>query len=735
MSTDNKEDKFTIDRRQFFSSTGAGAVGVIVLPEVFAADSTMPSAVQQTERVRTSSAATVLANERVAFTFDPKSKALKQILHKTLKRTLEVPKSAAAPVRIWLGTSSQPDQTGAVISQNTQDLTAQRSFEYPGGVGAEFTWLDLKDVDGHETGVYIHQFCTLDDGSEFLRLRTRVVNRGDFLITGLLLGLPDLAFGAAAEAETLTAPTGSMGKMWANPRVSLATTPQIFSIPPTAPGSLVCGWLDLSAPGFGFGVGYLNRRGMDMVGEARFDDGRAALGWRLFRYQGSWAFMEKINGPLQIYPLQRGEEFSSDDWFLGFHQGDWHETASFYRKEYERTFAGDFLDWERTSPAVRNADLIINTTAAWGVMAADKKKYDLTKGEVRSRFLDIPGKVKKMVEAVGVRPANSLVVMLGQATHWGIYKLPDYFPVSKEAGGPADFKEMIRQLRQDIGIAGTHFYAHATFNHQQAENYVAEADTGWDANLYSNYDHLGRIACMDSKGWWELWKNKIIPGFVESGASGIEFDEGFGHHFICSQPGHLHSSSAESILTAQLRGSLRIFRECRRAFGSEGYLESEGGSDVGARHFDLWEAGGKAPLEVVRYTHPDKMIALFANDAEDFNRAFIYGLVVLYHVDRFTSEVAGALGKYAALRRQLREQRAPGYPHGFRDDRGLKLSTPGVLAKVFSDSRGITVAAYAKEPARAELAVDGRLLGHPKIGVRRQVLKLAKQQAGYFIIE
>ena len=70
-----------------------------------------------------------------------------------------------------------------------------------------------------------------------------------------------------------------------------------------------------------------------------------------------------------------------------------------------------------------------------------------------------------------------------------------------------------------------------------------------------------------------------------------------------AQGRHLHGTSAESILTAQSRGALRIFRECRRAF-SEGYLESEGGSDVGARYFDLWEAGGKSPFEIVRYITP-----------------------------------------------------------------------------------------------------------------------------------
>jgi hypothetical protein len=443
--------------------------------------------------------------------------------------------------------------------------------------------------------------------------------------------------------------------------------------------------------------------------------------------------MDKINGPLQVYPLRPGEEFTTDEWFLGLHSGDWHQTAAFYRKQYERIFEGDFLDWGRTSRAVRNADLILNSTAAWGVLGADKKKHDLSRGVIKARFSEIPDRVRKIVTEIGVRPANVLLVMLGQATHWGIYKLPDYFPINAEAGGPDEFREMIRSLRQDIGIAGTHFYAHATFNHPQADNYVAGADTGWDANLYSNFDHLGRIACMDSEVWWRLWRDKIIPGFVEAGASGIEFDEGFGHHFICSNPEHRHGSASMSILTAQPRGALRIFRQCRKAFGEEGYLESEGGSDVGARHFDLWEAGAKGTFEVVRYTHPDKMIAIFVADVEDICRAFVYGMVVLRHIDNFTPEIAGALARHVELRRELRSKGAPGYPHGFRDDRGLTQSDPKALIKTFADDRGITIVCYSKEPVMVQIAIDGRELGHPRIQVRRHSIKLEALAPQYVV--
>ncbi len=565
-----------------------------------------------------------------------------------------------------------------------------------------------------------------------MRVRNHIVNGGDYLITGMLLGIEGVSLGDDPSGEVFTAPTGSMGRHWVNPRGNLKKA-EVFSIPPTAPASLVCGWLDFAGSAFGFGLGYLNRRGMDMIGEAAFDASGASLHWRMFRYQGGWAFMEKINGPLQVYPLRPGEEFSTDEWFLGLHSGDWHETAAFYRNRYERIFEGDFLNWGKTSRAVRNADLILNSTAAWGVLGADKKKYDLSKGVVKARFSEIPDRVQRIVAEVGVEPANVLLVMLGQATHWGIYELPDYFPVNAEAGGPDAFKEMIRRLRREIGISGTHFYAHATFNHPQADNYVPEADTGWDANLYSNFDHLGRIACTDCEEWWQLWKEKIIPGFAEAGASGIEFDEGFGHHFICSKPQHRHGSASVSILTAQPRGALRIFRQCRKAFGEEGYLESEGGSDVGARYIDLWETGGKGTFEVVRYTHPDKMIALFVDDAEDICRAFVYGMLVLRHIDSITPEIRGALARYVELRRELRSKGAPGYPHGFRDDRGLSRSNQQALVKLFADDRGITVACYSKEAATVQISIDGRALGQPRIKVKRHSIKLSPLEPRYVV--
>lgn len=744
-----RTNESSVHRRQFLARTLAGGAGIITLPTVLSGSlKTITTPGKGAESyIRTTPKGVLLGNGRVEFVFDSRSGAITRIVHKTSGRSVDMLDSAAAPVKIWVsasesvegraeGSAERPDETQVRISQGAQKVDACKRFSYPEGSGVEFHWENLLTTDGRSTIVSVRQRYELDNHSEFLRASTDLVNGGDLLVTGLFLGFESLNLGGDPSHEVLTVPNGQMGKKWHNPRLPLAKAPLVFCIPPTVPGGLVCTWIDLGGPDSGLGIGYLNRRGMDMLGEVAYDSHGASLGWRMFRLEGGWTFMtgEKLIDPRQVYPLRPGEGFSTDDWFLGFHAGDWHETALFYRNEYERVFQGDFLPWEKVSPTARNADLILDVTAAWGFVDSKAKGYVPDKGEIKNHFSEVPQKVQEAVSDSGAKPENVLMVMLGQGPHWGIYELPDYFPANQEAGGQAAFKEMIHRLRSDIGIAGTHFYTHMVFDHPKAANYIPEADTGWNEDLYFNFDAMGNVACLDCQPWFELWKNKIIPEFVESGASGIEVDEGFGHHLTCRKPNHLHGDGAESILTAQTRGALRIYRQCREAFGEQGYLECEGGSDVYARLVDIWEAGGKGQFEIVRFTHPDKLIVLFVSDPESVCLAFLYGMLVIHNIPT-PDKIKGVLKQFIALRREIREKRSPGYPHGFRDDRGLIVVGSGVSAKVFSDHRGITVAYYSKEAASAEISVDGRALGHPRMGVRKHAVKLTAGQMGYFTVE
>jgi len=74
------------------------------------------------------------------------------------------------------------------------------------------------------------------------------------------------------------------------------------------------------------------------------------------------------------------------------------------------------------------------------------------------------------------------------------------------------------------------------------------------------------------------------------------------------------------------------------------------------------------------------------------------------------------------------------YPHCFRDNIGLRSLPPGLIAKTYADSRGITVTYYAKEQVTGELEVDGSTLGHPQMGVRRHSIDLKLLEAGYVVL-
>ena len=568
-------------------------------------------------------------------------------------------------------------------------------------------------------------------------------------MTGLLVGVEGMVLSSDPTTERLISGDVS-GKPISNPRSNLpsgsAFVPypagrRSFSIPPTVPTSLLVNWMDFSAPGIGVGTGYLNAQEMDMVGDVRAQAEGLNLGWRFFRLEGTRGFMWGINGPQQIYALAPGEQFTSDEWIIVVHDGDWHNTAAAYRKRYEQAFRGDFLDWDRTSPTVRQNDIIINGFIAWGKKSTDKSRaYDFPDGVVITRFDAVAERVRDALAKLDLHADNAIVNLLGTGTHWGIYKMPDHFPMVEAAGGQAAGEKMAADLRQ-MGIAGLCFYAHPYFHHRNATNYEPAAETGWNYPHMDWHTSMGGIACMGEASWQRLWRERIIPQFVSSGVTGLYVDEGFGHQFICTRPNHSHGGSAVAILTAQTRGATGIYKEFRKQAGTRGFLQCETAGDLQARWIDLWDFN---PNSTLRFTHPDHMMMTHVNRkaiSESVAHALIYGCPLMIRAlpsalspqDILEGELLDAARSFVAIRREMREKRAPGYPQGFRDGLGLEV-TGNLQAKLFTDGTAITVAYYAPEEFDGSLTVRGEAAGVP--GVRRVVrpLRLKAKQMGYLVI-
>jgi len=688
-----------------------------------------------------------LGNRHIEYGFDLVSGALTYIENKVTKRILDIPAEAAAPVRVWCGKRDGSDEGQAAISKSEPRKLNYVVSESADAVALTLAWSDL--TFGKEpSGIAVACIFTLSPDAGFIRVRTILENRGHHWITGLFLGLEGITINSNPAAERLVVGDVS-GKPYLNPRQGLPEAKgymkvpagrRSFSIPPTVPSNMVLSWIDYSDAGTGFGTGYLNGIEIDMVGHVESQPSGLALGWRLFRLEGSRGFMWGYNGERQIYPLAPGEQFNSDEFFLLLHDGDWHKTMDVYQQLYQTTFKDDFLDWEKTSPAVRKCDIVLNTFIAWGNPSKDPKQaYDYPNGHIISRFSDIPVAVDKAVKALEADPKNIIVNVLGTATEWGIYKMPDHFPMVKEAGGQEAAGDMCRKLRE-LGVAGITMYAHPCFMHRQARNYVPAADTDMNYPHMDWHTSMGGIACIAAEEWYELWVKKIYPQYGAMGVNALYFDEGFGHQFICRKPEHCHGPSALGILTAQSRGATRLYRAWRSAGGANFFLCCESGSDVQARWIDLWQF---TPTEALRYTHPDKLMMLGPNKSDPWAsvaRAWIFGCPLLvaplstpWEQTHLDGELLQALRQFVALRRELRKKNAPGYPQRFRDNLGLSVP-PDLSAKVYADGTGVTVAYFAPKSVEGEVAVDGMPLGLPGMRTVRRTLKVSPKEMGYLII-
>jgi hypothetical protein len=311
---------------------------------------------------------------------------------------------------------------------------------------------------------------------------------------------------------------------------------------------------------------------------------------------------------------------------------------------------------------------------------------------------------------------------------------------------------MVADLRR-MGIEGITFYVHHYYDHPKAHDYVAEADTGYDHQNVL-WEEIGNVACMDCDAWVNLYKSKYIPGYEELGVSGASVDQGPTQYLVCTKEGHRHGTDAVGMLGAHVRGELNLIKEWRAGFKKrKPFFWTEGGSDIQTRTMDIWSSphstpytqGGVSKNEIVRYTFPYRLSFDDAGATPDeINRALVNGFILGGWVGdvqprvlaRFTGspEMLSALRQFVKMRRALRQEKAPGFPNGFRDDVGLRVEDPRLVARAYRDTRGITVVYYGKEALGTTVQVDKGALDFPGKGPESFRVSVGKNGAGYKIL-
>lgn len=687
-----------------------------------------------------------IGNDQVELKIDRNTGFIKDIFNKkTGIHHKDGESSGVWPFGLRLGTSRATILLRAEINGHPQSAKQEMAYTVKDEdhcTSLEMVYDNLKSTGGRLTGVTLKVTISLREDADYFLIRAYVENKGEYDVTKIFSGWGGLVAGDTRESETLAVPDWSFGTKRRNPH---KTFPEkcTFGYPVMgSEGRMNAGWMDLYGEKGGIGIGYLNRQGLSMLFDVQRQVSGTAIGWHLLDLRFDSADDWFAVG--DVFPIRKGESISTDSWILAPHAGDWHRMADIYRTEYEISFKDDHLTLESTHDAVKQVDLI----AYWGWEAVDKDS-----------FAKIPAEAKQFMDHVGVRPENFMVPIV--AFNHIPLRFPDHFPCHAKEGAPEACKTMVKELR-DMGIEAIPFFTHYYYCHTDAKDYTKEADTGFD---HGNeiWNHIGNIACLDTDAWQKLWKEKYIPGYDSLRASGVLLDEGEDQYVVCSNTTHRHGDTAVGMLGAHVRGARAIIQAFRDGFQNhKPFFFSEWAGDLVTRSVDVWSAYGGKPgdkglfppivrkvegwtidREIFRYTWPYRVCtdAAFKRDytVEWINQTLVNGVVLGGYLsfcisEKLSDTLISAVRQFVRIRGELREQKAPGFPHGFKDIIGVSVDRGELVARSFRDDTGITVLFYANEDVEAIVTVDREALGFANKAPTDFKLKLKKDEAGYKIL-
>ncbi len=685
-------------------------------------------------RVRKPSVIT-FGNSRVAIKLDGGSGFFKDIICKETG----ISHRGGTDNDIWpfgmrLGDEFSPDILRVEV--NGSDKCARQTMTHKiikrkGSKTLRMRYRNMLATGGTPSGVNMTVDITLRNGADYFLITADVENGSQYGITNFYSGWGGLVGGGSPKDEHLAVPDWSLGTIWDNPRKYFKQR-ETFGYPIFgSQGCMVAGWMDLYGPEGGIGIGYLNKQGLTMFFNLQTgppipnriappNSEGLAFNWQLFNLVHGKAneTLATVGG---TYPLKSGERFKTDPWILAPHAGDWHRMADIYRTEYERTFKGDYLTWEDTHETAKNIDL-----TAYYSMTLDK--------DGPKAFEKIPPAFEKIIERSGVEPKSLLTGVLAlwhSPLNW-----PDHFPRG-ETGPRADkciaaYEVMAKELRA-MGIDAILQFTHLFYNHRDANDYTPAAETGHDHENVIWYE-IGNNACMDTDEWQALWRDHYIPGYASIDCDGVMLDQGPTQYLVCSRPKHRHGTDGPAMLASHTAATIEILEAFKKGFPKNrpALLWTECASDLPTRHCDIWSGWdgepetGRRAMEIVRYTFPYRPIAYTAFKEkwtpDDVMTCLVNSLLVggYYGFDaakRWPKSLDGVIQSYVAMRRDLRNRNAPGFPHGYRDNVGLTVSDDGLVAKVYTDGKAATVIWYVKKPFKdAEIMLDLAALGLAKKG-------------------
>ncbi|MFB3906562.1 MAG: hypothetical protein ACE15E_24235 [Acidobacteriota bacterium] len=679
----------------------------------------------------------ILGNQLVEAEIERPTGFIRELRNRQLGTSYPVPDQAAWPFGLRIEASDKSQRRAEIRPDGIQQMrhTALRD-ELSGQLTLKMLYSDLRDnTTGATSGIELTVEISVEPSANFFLIKGRLLNRGSNPVTEFY----------AWRGAGLSPGNGTPGRLLIPHGVNLPPEEELRKglTLPSPSIFLPVAWADVSGREGGVGIGYVNRQDVQTAIQVRKGDQFSEVSWTFFDLEPIASRFVVRRHPA-VYPLYPGERFETDPWFLVLHVGDWHQTADAYRHLYQSVLDQDCPSWDDTSEQAKKVDLWagMKTNGWW--------PWTLESMPAGFRFdIDMPQAMSRLCTQFDARPSQVAVscmqTQLGSAN-----PLPDFHKCAEYAGGCEAYARMARRLRSE-SYPAVLSYVYYWSQKPQATTFDPAASAGIPRDDLLQMERV----CLDNEATLKAWRDTIVPGIARLNANAVYFDMGSAFGQLCERPEHFHGSHSLGVLTTGFRQINRLVQEFRRQLGPERMLVTEAKDDIRGRHYDVWHG---PTSELIRYTHPYRLVALDSqfiggDEGQAVNRNGVFtkiqdaGELALYALLTGCQLITtpgslqpgnvGLTRQFARLRRQMREQAAPGYPQGFVDTVGVRTSEPELDARAFRDQTGATVAFcnWGTRPVSGWVSVDTSPLKVPARRPLRHSVKLGPREAGYFILK
>ena len=449
------------------------------------------------------------------------------------------------------------------------------------------------------------------------------------------------------------------------------------------------------------------------------------------------------------YPFAaKGSSWESPELAVGLHAGSWHWGADRYRTWLE--------SWVPNADVPLKVREMIGGLREIGIKAPD--------GRVLNRYeamVDLARQVRDSPRGVAFMVAGWMHD--GHDTYF-----PEYVPIP-DLGGERALAAAVDGVHRE-GVAVT-AYVNGRLANIETDTYkkhgkrwavlgkapgLGVASTDFfelHENWNQSWDRAKRgegwfaVMCPFARGWQDHLVSEVSRVVGQYGFDGVFLDQpGSYYGELCHNPAHGHRTPA----SAWGPGLLELFRRVRaemRRLDPDSILWTEGMNDAFGQHMDyfmdknpLWRPMRIHPecetfVELWRYTRPD---AILVNDPRTYSfppsldpvhgvkYAFVLGVRGLSRSPERGRDDPGVGRAEDAARRAVVERLERLWIAGgailfhgrFMDDVGLRVSAPGVLAKVYRGTAGVAVPVWntRPEPVTFDVWVDLDAVGARPVG-------------------